>query len=125
VNWLRTKGTFQMHLLNLHLLKLADLKRYFCVARDDALLGLLSCLLIFGRNGFLFEDLVRHPTAPLGTTELLVLEAIRVFRAEGYDMAAFGLSPKVEPAQSNLAGGQLHVPGAEAHEPQRGTLVDR
>ncbi len=102
--WLRGKRVFQAHLLDLDLVKLGQLKRYFLAERDGRLLGFLACLPIFGRHGFLFEDLVRHPTAPPGTTEALVLEAIRAFRAEGCHMTTFGLSPHVAPAQSNLAG---------------------
>jgi phosphatidylglycerol lysyltransferase len=110
-SWLRARNAFQMHLLDLDLMKLAEMKRYFYVVRGGDALGFLSCLPILGRNGFLFEDLVRHPTAPPGTTEVVVLEAIRVFKAEGYDMAAFGLSPMVDPARSNLVGASRIIAG--------------
>jgi phosphatidylglycerol lysyltransferase len=123
--WLRGKGAFQARMLDLDLFKLGDLKRYFYVECDGRPLGFLTCLPIFGRQGFLLEDLVRNPAAPLGTTETLVLEAIRVFRAEGYRMATFGLSPKVNPAQSNLTGASRLIAATAVCLANRVTHLDR
>ncbi len=57
----------------------------------------MTCLPIYARNGYLFEDLIRDPEkAPNGATELLILEAIRRFRAEGKKIATMGLSPRIQ-----------------------------
>jgi phosphatidylglycerol lysyltransferase len=94
--WLAGHSRFQMHLLSLDLYQLADLKRYFYVEYEGRPVAILSCLPIFARRGYLFEDLIRDPDAPNGCSEMIVLEAIRRFRAEGTQMATFGLSPRLE-----------------------------
>jgi phosphatidylglycerol lysyltransferase len=94
--WLATRSWFTMHLLTLNLFGLADLKRYFYVEYEGRPVAILSCLPIFARHGYLFEDLIRDPDAPNGCSELMVLEAIRRFRAEGTQMATFGLSPRLD-----------------------------
>lgn len=93
--WLKRHSRFQMHFLSLDLFRFAEVKRYFYVVADGRPMAFLACLPIFARNGYLFEDLVRHPSAPTGTTEALVVEAIRAFRADGVAMATFGLSPRL------------------------------
>ncbi len=93
--WLRAHSRFTMRLLSLDLFRLTELKRFFWVDLDGRVAAFLSCLPIYARNGYLFEDLVRDPEAPSGATELMVLEAIRALRLEGAAMASFGLSPLV------------------------------
>jgi phosphatidylglycerol lysyltransferase len=95
--WLATRSRFQMHFLSLDLCKFADLKRYFYVEYEGRPVAILSCLPIFGRRGYLFEDFIRDPDAPNGCGELMVLEAIRRFRSDSTAMATFGLSPRLEP----------------------------
>jgi phosphatidylglycerol lysyltransferase len=94
--WLRARSKLQAHFLDLDLYKFAELKRYFCVQFEDRIVALLSCLPIFARGGYLFEDLIRDPEALNGASELMVLEALRVFREEGTAMATFGLSPRID-----------------------------
>ncbi len=102
--WLRAHSRFTMRLLSLDLFRLIELKRFFWVELDGRVVAFLSCLPIYGRNGYLFEDLVRDPAAPSGATELMVLEAIRTLRLEGAAMATFGLSPLVRvDGASNLS----------------------
>src|SRR5690606_35736563 len=45
------------------------------------------------RRGWLFEDLLRDPEAPNGTTELLFDEAMRAAAAEGSRYVTLGLAP--------------------------------
>ena len=94
--WLKSLHRFQMRFLELDLFKMAELKRYFYAAVDGKVVGVLTCLPIYARNGYLLEDLIRDPDAPNGTTELLVLEALRRFKEEAIDIATLGLSPRVE-----------------------------
>jgi phosphatidylglycerol lysyltransferase len=94
-DWLRAHSRFQMHFLSLDMFRLAELKRYFYLEVDERPVAFLCCLPIFARRGYLFEDLVREPGAPRGSSETLVLEAIRTFRREGASMATFGLSPRL------------------------------
>lgn len=98
--WLRARTRFQMHFLSLDVFRLAGLKRYFYLEIGGRPAGLLACLPIFARHGYLFEDLVRDPHAPRGVSETLVLHAIRTFRAEGVEVATFGVSPRLALAGS-------------------------
>ncbi len=93
--WLRARSRLALHLLALDLFRLLDLKRYFWVEAGGRVVAFMSCLPIFERGGYLFEDLVRDPAAPDGATELMVLEAVKTLRDGGAAMATFGLSPKI------------------------------
>jgi phosphatidylglycerol lysyltransferase len=93
--WLAAHSRFQMHFLTLDLYQFAEMKRYFYVEHAGRPVAMLSCLPILARRGYLFEDLIRDPDAPNGSSELMVLEAIERFRDEGVEMATFGLSPRL------------------------------
>jgi phosphatidylglycerol lysyltransferase len=72
----------------------AELKRYFA-ARDATgqLLGLLAASPIPARAGWYLEDVLRHPTAPPGTNDLLVVEALKHLAADGAQLATLGTAP--------------------------------
>jgi len=53
----------------------------------------VACSPIYGRGGWYLEDLVRLPSAPNGTTELLLVEAIHALAAEGASSATLGIAP--------------------------------
>jgi len=74
-------------------------KRIFCAYTGDRLVGFLACSPIYARNGWYLEDLVRDPGAPAGTTELLVVEALRSLAADGASAAALGLVPLRNPRE--------------------------
>lgn len=93
--WLQRHSRFQMYLMKIDLFAFKELKRYFYVEYDGRVIGILTCLPIYARNGYLFEDLIRDPDSPNGATELLILEALRVYKEEGKDIATLGLSPRI------------------------------
>ncbi|HLU64757.1 MAG TPA: DUF2156 domain-containing protein [Kofleriaceae bacterium] len=74
-----------------------DQHRYFAAERGGHLVAFLSLVPVPARGGWLFEDLVRAPDAPNGTSELLIDAAMRDLAAAGARRATFGLAP--------LAGG--------------------
>jgi phosphatidylglycerol lysyltransferase len=94
--WLHSHSRFQMYLLDLELFALSELKRYLYVEYEGRVVAILTCLPIYARTGYLLEDLIRDPNGPNGATELLVLEALRLFKEEGIEMATMGLSPRIE-----------------------------
>jgi phosphatidylglycerol lysyltransferase len=75
----------------------ADERRLF-VARlgDDAaapVIGFAAVVPVYARRGWFLEDLIRAPSAPNGTTELLVDAAMNDAAALGSDYLTLGLSP--------------------------------
>jgi phosphatidylglycerol lysyltransferase len=97
-SWMQRQEKPGLHFMGVELFQFAALKRYFYVELDGDIVGLATCLPIFARDGFLFEDVIRHPEAPAGVIEMLVLEAIGRFKAERRMMATFGpsLRPRVD-----------------------------
>lgn len=92
--WLGTRRLPQMgFLVDVQLFEFAEERRYFLAERGDEVVGLLSAVPVFARSGWLFEDLLRDPNAPNGTTELLVDQAMRAVAAEGSRYATLGLAP--------------------------------
>ena len=70
-----------------------DERRVLVAEHEGRIVGYLACTPIYARNGWYFEDLIRGQDAPRGTNHLLVREAIRIFRDEGYEMATLGSAP--------------------------------
>jgi phosphatidylglycerol lysyltransferase len=77
----------------------AEERRYY-VARDraGAVTGLLVAVPVYGRDGWFFEDILRDPASPKGTTELMIDTAMRDVAASGTTFVTLGLAP--------LAGGE-------------------
>jgi phosphatidylglycerol lysyltransferase len=81
----------------------ADERRLFVAERDGQLVALLSMAPVYARNGWLFEDLLRDPAAPNGTTELLVDAGMRDIANDGSRWATLGLAPLAGPVTPLLA----------------------
>lgn len=69
----------------------------FVAERCGAPVALLSMAPVFARSGWLFEDLLRDPSAPNGTTELLVDAGMRAVAIRGSRWATLGLAPLAGP----------------------------
>jgi len=74
-----------------------DQKRIFCARVGRRLVGFLACSPVYARGGWYLEDLVRAPDAPMGTTELLVVQALRALGESGGGSAALGIVPLRNP----------------------------
>ena len=70
-----------------------DERLCFVAEREGRLVGFLAAVPVYARKGWLFENLVRDPTAPNGTTELLFDAAMRTVAAAGSDYVTLGLAP--------------------------------
>lgn len=68
-------------------------RRYYVAERGDELVGFLSAVPVYARSGWFFEDVIRVPTAPNGTAELLIFEAMEDARQNGDGYVTLGLSP--------------------------------
>jgi phosphatidylglycerol lysyltransferase len=68
-------------------------RRFFAATQGETLVGFLSMVPVFARDGWFVEDLVRSPEAPNGTAELLIDAAMRAAAAEGSGYLTLGLAP--------------------------------
>ncbi len=75
----------------------------FVAERSGGPVALLSMAPVFARAGWLFEDLLRDPSAPNGTTELLVDAGMRAAAMRGSRWATLGLAPLAGPVTPWLA----------------------
>jgi phosphatidylglycerol lysyltransferase len=92
--WLKSRKMPPMgFLVDVQLFDFATERRWFAAERDGQLVGLLVAVPIYRRRGWFFEDLLRTPDAPNGTTELLFDAAIRSVADEGSRYVTLGLAP--------------------------------
>ena len=68
-------------------------RRFYIAEHDGDVIGVLCAVPVCARQGWFFEDVLRHPAAPNGTVELLFDHAMRDLAAEGSQYVTFGLAP--------------------------------
>jgi phosphatidylglycerol lysyltransferase len=71
-------------------------RRFFVAERatpEKTIVAFLAAVPVYGRGGWLLEDLLRDPAAPNGTAELVVDFAMRALAAEGSRYVTLGLAP--------------------------------
>jgi pimeloyl-ACP methyl ester carboxylesterase len=70
-------------------------RKKFFTARDESgnLVGFLAASPMPARAGWYLEDVLRSPTAPSGTADLLVVEALTLLQRDGARIATLGTSP--------------------------------
>ena len=92
--WLRTRQMAPMRfLVALAPFTFREERRHYAAFRGHTLVGILAMSPIYARRGWFFENLLRDPSAPNGTTELLFDAAMRDLASEGIDHATLGLAP--------------------------------
>lgn len=92
--WLATRRMAPMgFLVEVHLFSFLAERRLFVAERAGRVVALLAAVPIYARDGFLFEDLIRDPAAPNGTSELLIDCAMREAACEGSSYVTLGLAP--------------------------------
>ena len=74
-------------------LEQVERKRIFLARRAGRAEALLSCGQLPAASAWYLEDVLRVPESVNGTTELLVVEALARFAADGAAAAAFALAP--------------------------------
>jgi phosphatidylglycerol lysyltransferase len=96
---IRQQWLDRKHLPPLHFLiepeafhHLAD-RRLFIAKRTGRMIAYLLCSPMPNRHGWLLEQWAHSDSAPLGTSELLVHEAMTEFATEGYREVTMGLAP--------------------------------
>jgi phosphatidylglycerol lysyltransferase len=92
--WLETKGLPPLHfVVEPETLERLNNRRIFVAEHASRVAAFLVLSPIPGRNGWLTEQFPHHPTAPNGTVELMMHEAICKLGDEGFDYVTLGLSP--------------------------------
>jgi phosphatidylglycerol lysyltransferase len=92
--WIRFKGSGEFSFL-IGEPGLADPgdRAYFLALKDDVVEAFVVCAPIYARKGMYF-DLMRRRERPIsGTGQLLIAEAFRLLREQGYEMATLGTAP--------------------------------
>lgn len=100
-SWLRGRGMSELKfMVRLHPYGFPEQRRYAVAERDGRVIGFAVAIPVYGRGGWFIEDLVREPSTPNGTVELLIDTLMRSFASEGSHYATLGLAPlagKVRP----------------------------
>lgn len=92
--WLASRPMAPMgFLVDVEPYRFADERRYFAAECDGRLVGFLAAVPIYGRRGWLVEDLLRAPEAPNGTNEVMIDAAMRAFATEGATFVTLGMVP--------------------------------
>ena len=78
-------------------LALPHLKQLFVARRNGAAEAVLACSRLPASETWYLEDLVRSPGAVNGATELLIVTALQLLRADGVSGASFPMAPMRNP----------------------------
>jgi lysylphosphatidylglycerol synthetase-like protein (DUF2156 family) len=90
--WLAGRRGLQAYVAHVDLFQPRALRRWLYAVKQRDVIGLLTLVHVGARQGWLLEHLIAVPTAPAGTSELLVTSALEVLGAEGCESADFGTS---------------------------------
>ncbi|MFH1053067.1 MAG: DUF2156 domain-containing protein [Candidatus Woesearchaeota archaeon] len=95
--WLGEKGEQEFDLLTRPLIYQDELEvRNFYALKDGKIIGITIFDPMFHEGSVIgyYHDIIRvTPDAPIGTTDLIVQEALAKFKQEGVNTLSFGLSP--------------------------------
>lgn len=92
-SWLDARKGPQIYLAPIDLFAHREGKRWFYAQQQDQIVGVLLLDRLHARQGWLFNLLLTHPTAPHGTSELLVIKALENLKAEECRFATCGAFP--------------------------------
>lgn len=94
--WLATRPMAPMgFLVQVHPYTFAEERRSYVAEQQGRVVGFLGVIPVYTRQGWFFEDFLRHPDAPNGTTELLIDAGMRAAADEGVQLVTLGLIPLV------------------------------
>jgi len=80
-------------MVSLDPLSFAYEKRYFLALHKGQPVGFLAAVPVYDRGGWFFEDVIRTPDAPNGTSELLIHTAMMDAQSAGDRFVTLGLAP--------------------------------
>jgi membrane associated rhomboid family serine protease len=92
--WLAARKTVALSFLNtVDPWALAADKRYFLLKQKGTILAFVAAIPIWTCNGWYLIDLLRRNNAPAGSTELLMLESMRLLKKSGARQISLGVAP--------------------------------
>lgn len=91
--WLKARQGPQIYLANVHLFSMRAGKRWLYARLGDNIVGVLLLNQLNARGGWLINLLMATPEAPPGTSELLVIEALKLLKNEGCQFLTLGVVP--------------------------------
>jgi hypothetical protein len=68
-------------------------KKYFQLSLEGENLAFIAAVPIWGREGWYLIDVMRRQHTPSGTTELLIIEAMRLLKEQGFKLISLGVAP--------------------------------
>ena len=80
-------------LVQLHVFSYVAERRCFIARQNDRVIGFLGMIPVYARGGWFIEDFLREPSAPNGTSELMIDAAMQAAEREGAHFVTLGLSP--------------------------------
>jgi membrane associated rhomboid family serine protease len=78
-------------------------KKYFRLLYQGQQVAYLAAVPVPARNAWYLIDLVRDPDAPIGATELLIIEAMDILQTSGAKEVTLGMSPFVPVDEAEFA----------------------
>ncbi len=78
-------------MVTVELFQQAQRRRYFIVESDGKIHGFAVCVPIYGRNGWLLEDMMMRPESPAGCSEAIVDAVMRQLSDEGAEIVSLGM----------------------------------
>lgn len=107
-SWLAARPMARMgFLVDTEPLRALEHRLLFVASRAGRPVALLSIAPVPARGGWLFEHLLREPSAPNGTAELLVDDAMRALAERGVRWVSLGLAPLAGPVSGWLRGARF------------------
>jgi phosphatidylglycerol lysyltransferase len=93
-DWTRARAMARMTFMVEHApFVRAEQRRYFVAELGGRVVAVLIAMPVFARRGWFIETLLRSPSAPTGTMEMILDGAMRAFAAEGVHHVTLGLCP--------------------------------
>lgn len=90
--WAMSKSLPPMgFMVTLELFQHSERRRYFLAEHAGQIAGFAVCIPVYGRNGWLLEDMILAPAAPAGCSELLIDHAMRYLANEKAEFVSLGL----------------------------------
>jgi fatty acid desaturase len=78
-------------MVTVELFQHAERRRYFIVESPARVEGFAVCVPIYGRNGWLVEDMMIRPDSPAGCSEALIDAVMRRLSEEGAEIVSLGM----------------------------------
>lgn len=92
--WLSARNMAPLgFLVQLHVFSYVTERRCFVARHHDRVIGFLGMIPVYARGGWFIEDFLREPTAPNGTSEMLIDAAMQAAARDGARFVTLGLSP--------------------------------